>query len=234
MLCYQRLADAALPWAIVGTVILTVAGLYLSWSAAPAGDYQDDAYRIIFVHAPAVWMTLLICGAMAIASVIFIIWRHPLAETAAGAAAPIGAVFTANALIIGSAQRQLMWGTYWDWDASRISLLLLFCLYVTYLALQNAFSDPARGAHVASIFCIVGTVSLSIIYYLITWRNEAQSTFLCSCGHPSNTSIHPGILAALLVMLGAYLCFFVSVHTLQTRAGLAKRKIRNLKADFLD
>ena len=130
----------------------------------------------MFVHVPAAWMALMIYGMMAAASIVAIIWRHPLAEVAARAAAPIGAVFTAIALITGSVWGKPMWGTYWVWDARLTSVLILFFLYIGYVALHDAFDDPARGARAAAILCLVGSVNLPIIKFSVEWWNTSTST----------------------------------------------------------
>ena len=224
---YQRIADAIFPWAIIGAVILTVFGLYQALLAAPPDYQQGEAYRIMFVHVPAAWMALMIYGMMATASVVAIIWRHPLAEIAARAAAPIGAVFTAIALITGSVWGKPMWGTYWVWDARLTSVLILFFLYVGYIALHDAFDDPARGARAAAILCLVGSVNLPIIKFSVEWWNTLHQP--ASVMRVDGPAMPASMLTPLLVMWGAYLCFFIAVHILRTRAELTDRKIRNLR-----
>ena len=108
---------------------------------------------------------------VAVGSAVGLIWRHPLAEVAARAAAPIGAVFTAIALITGSIWGKPMWGTWWVWDARLTSVLILFFLYLGYMALHDAFEDPARGARAASILALVGVVNLPIIKFSVDWWN---------------------------------------------------------------
>jgi heme exporter protein C len=224
---YQRIADAVFPWATAGAVILTVVGLYYALIAAPMDYQQGDAYRIMFVHVPAAWMALMIYAIMAVASIVGIVWRHPLAEIAARAAAPIGAVFTAIALITGSVWGKPMWGTYWVWDARLTSVLILFFLYVGYIALHDAFDDPARGARAAAILCLVGSVNLPIIKFSVEWWNTLHQP--ASIMRADGPAIHPSMLTPLLVMWGAYLCYFTAVHILRTRAELTERKIRNLR-----
>lgn len=224
---YQRIADAIFPWALAGALILTIIGLYYALLAAPPDYQQGEAYRIMFVHVPAAWMALAIYGIMAIASIVAIIWRHPLAEIAARAAAPIGAVFTAIALITGSVWGKPMWGTYWVWDARLTSVLILFFLYIGYIALHDAFDDPARGARAAAILCLVGSVNLPIIKFSVEWWNTLHQP--ASIMRADGPAIHPSMLTPLLVMWGAYLCFFTAVHILRTRAELTDRKIRNLR-----
>ncbi|MEZ5934312.1 MAG: heme ABC transporter permease [Alphaproteobacteria bacterium] len=224
---YQRIADAVFPWALAGAALLTVVGLYYALLVAPPDYQQGEAYRIMFVHVPAAWMALMIYGIMAVASIVAIVWRHPLAEIAARAAAPIGAVFTAVALITGSVWGKPMWGTYWVWDARLTSVLILFFLYVGYIALHDAFDDPARGARAAAILCLVGSVNLPIIKFSVEWWNTLHQP--ASIMRADGPAIHPSMLTPLLVMWGAYLCFFTAVHILRTRAELTDRKIRNLR-----
>jgi heme exporter protein C len=224
---YQRLADLVFPWALLGAVLLLAVGLYQALIAAPPDYQQGEAYRIMFVHVPAAWMALMVYGMMASASIVAIIWRHPLAEIAARAAAPIGAVFTAVALITGSVWGKPMWGTYWVWDARLTSVLILFFLYIGYIALHDAFDDPARGARAAAILCLAGSVNLPIIKFSVEWWNTLHQP--ASIMRADGPAIHPSMLTPLLLMWGAYLCFFVAVHILRTRAELTDRKIRNLR-----
>ncbi len=224
---YQRIADAIFPWALAGTLVLLLVGLYYSLIAAPPDYQQGEAYRIMFVHVPAAWMALMTYGMMAVASIVGMIWRHPLAEIAARAAAPIGAVFTAVALITGSVWGKPMWGTYWVWDARLTSVLILFFLYIGYIALHDAFDDPARGARAAAILCLVGSVNLPIIKFSVEWWNTLHQP--ASIMRADGPAIHPSMLTPLLVMWGAYMCFFIAVHILRTRAELTDRKIRNLR-----
>jgi heme exporter protein C len=224
---YQRIADAVLPWAAGLAVVLMLLGLYLALVVAPPDYQQGEAYRIMFVHVPAAWMALMVYAMMAVMSVVALVWRHPLAEVAARAAAPIGAAFTAIALFTGSLWGKPMWGTFWVWDARLTSVLILLFLYLGYVALHDAFDDPARGARAASILCLVGSVNLPIIKFSVDWWNTLhQPASILRVGGPA---IHSSMLAPLLVMFGAFLCYFVVVHILRTRAELTERKIRNLR-----
>jgi heme exporter protein C len=224
---YQRLADAALPWAGGFAVVLTVLGLYLALFAAPPDYQQGEAYRIMFVHVPAAWMALMIYAMMAAASVVGLVWKHPMAEVAAGAAAPIGAAFTAIALLTGSLWGKPMWGTFWVWDARLTSVLILFFLYLGYIALHDAFDEPARGARAASILCLVGSVNLPIIKFSVDWWNTLHQP--ASILRMDGPAIHASMLWPLVVMWLAFLCYFVAVHILRTRAALAERRLRNLR-----
>ena len=224
---YQRVADAVLPWAAGLAVGLTLLGLYLALVVAPPDYQQGEAYRIMFVHVPAAWMALMVYAMMAAASVLALVWRHPMAEVAARAAAPIGAAFTAIALLTGSLWGKPMWGTFWVWDARLTSVLILLFLYLGYIALHDAFDDPARGARAASILCLVGSVNLPIIKFSVDWWNTLHQP--SSILRMEGPAIHASMLWPLLVMWLAFLCYFVAVHVLRTRAELAERRIRNLR-----
>jgi heme exporter protein C len=224
---YQRIADAVLPWAAGGAAVLTAIGLYLALVVAPPDYQQGEAYRIMYVHVPAAWMALMVYAMMAVASVIGLVWRHPLAEIAARAAAPVGAAFTAVALFTGSVWGKPMWGAFWVWDARLTSVLILLFLYLGYIALHDAFDDPSRGARAASILCLVGSVNLPIIKFSVDWWNTLhQPASILRAGGPA---LHSSMLVPLLVMFGAFLCYFALVHILRTRAELTERKIRNLR-----
>jgi heme exporter protein C len=224
---YQRIADAVLPWAGGLAVVLSVAGLYLALLVAPPDYQQGEAYRMMFVHVPAAWMALMVYALMAVASVAGLVWRHPLAEVAARGAAPIGAAFTAIALVTGSLWGKPMWGTWWVWDGRLTSVLILFFLYLGYIALYEAFDDPGRGARAAALLGRVGSVNLPIIKFSVEWWNTLhQPASILRAGGPA---IDARMLWPLLVMFLAFLCYFAAVHILRTRAELTVRKIRNLR-----
>ena len=193
---YQRIADAILPWAGGRAVVLTSRACISRWWSAPPDYQQGEAYRIMFVHVPAAWMALMVYAMMAVASAVGLVWRHPLAEIAARAAAPIGAAFTAIALVTGSLWGKPMWGTFWVWDARLTSVLILFFLYLGYIALHDAFDDPSRGARAASILCLVGSVNLPIIKFSVDWWNTLhQPACILRAGGPAIAPEHAGAAA---------------------------------------
>jgi heme exporter protein C len=224
---FQKIADVVRPWTTVLALALFPVGLVWALAIAPADYQQADAYRIIYVHVPAAWMSMFTYLIVAVGSAVALIWRHPLAEIAARAAAPIGACFTAIALVTGSIWGQPMWGTWWVWDARLTSVLILFFLYLGYIALYEAFDDPARGARAAAILCLVGSVNLPIIKFSVEWWNTLhQPASILRAGGPA---IDASMLWPLFVMFLAFLCYFAAVHILRTRAELTLRKIRNLR-----
>ena len=144
---FMRVSAALLPWVSVLAAVAIAAGLVWSLVVAPPDYQQGETVRIMFIHVPAAWMALMVYLFVAVASAVALVWRHPLAEIAAQAAAPIGAAFTLVCLATGSLWGRPMWGTWWVWDARLTSVLVLFFLYLGYIALVNAFDDPsAAGA----------------------------------------------------------------------------------------
>jgi heme exporter protein C len=224
---FQKLADAIFPWVAIAAAILTPVALFWALAVAPTDYQQGEAYRIIYVHVPAAWMALLVYALIAGASAVALIWRHPLAEVAARSAAPIGACFTAIALMTGSIWGKPMWGTWWVWDARLTSVLILFFLYLGYIALHDAFEDPGRGSRAASILALVGVVNLPIIKFSVDWWNTLhQPASILRLGGPA---IDASMLWPLLLLALVFKLYFVAVLLLRMRAELTGRRIANLR-----
>jgi heme exporter protein C len=224
---FQRIADAVFPWVAWGALLLTPVALYLALARAPADYQQGEAYRIMFVHVPAAWMALFCYLVVAGGSAVGFVWRHPLAEVAARAAAPVGAAFTAIALFTGSVWGKPMWGTFWVWDARLTSVLILFFLYLGYMALHDAFEDPERGARAAGILALVGVVNLPIIKFSVDWWNTLHQP--ASILRADGPAIHPSMLWPLLLMALVFKLYFVAVLLLRMRAQLTERRLQNLR-----
>ena len=158
---FYRIAGALIPWLAGTCLLLVLAGLYYGLIVAPPDYQQGDSYRIMFVHVPAAWMSLFIYVVMAVAGAIGLIWHIKLAEVIAISSAPIGASFTFLALVTGSIWGKPMWGTWWVWDARLTSELILFFLYIGYIALKGAIDDTRRGDRAGAILLLVG---LSLIH----------------------------------------------------------------------
>jgi heme exporter protein C len=224
---FLRIAAVAQPIAAVVLVAALAIGLYLALFVSPADYQQGDSARIMYVHVPAAWMALFVYTAMAAASAVALIWRHPLAEVIAKSSAPIGACFTFLALVTGSLWGKPMWGTYWVWDARLTSVLVLFFLYLGYIALVNAFDDEQRGLRAASILALVGFVNVPIIKFSVDWWNTLhQPASVIRLGGPT---IHPSMLWPLLAMAVAFKAYYVVVLLLRVRAELAARRARALR-----
>jgi len=224
---FLRIADVLLPWAGGIAVVALGVGLVLSLFVAPADYQQGDSARIMFVHVPAAWMALFTYTFMAVASAVGLIWKHPLADLSAKSAAPIGAGFTLISLVTGSLWGQPMWGTWWVWDARLTSVLVLFFLYLGYIALWQAIDDPTRAAKAAAILALVGFVNVPIIKFSVDWWNTLhQPASVLKIGGPS---IHPSMLWPLLIMALGFKAYFVSVLLIRLRAEIAARRVRALR-----
>jgi heme exporter protein C len=156
------------------------------------------------------------------------VWRHPLAALMARGAAPVGAVFCAVCLLTGSLWGRPMWGTYWVWDARLTSMLLLFFLYLGHIALSRAYDDPGRGDRAAAILALVGAINVPIIKFSVDWWNTLhQPASVMKLGGPS---IHPAILAPLLVMAVALGLLYVVLVLLRTDTEIDRRRLELAEA----
>jgi heme exporter protein C len=224
---FMRLSGSVLPWAAGGTALATVAGLYLALFVAPPDYQQGETVRIMFIHVPSAWMALFSYVAMAAAAACGLIWRHPLADLAAREIAPVGAAFTLLCLVTGSLWGQPMWGTWWVWDARLTSVLVLFFLYLGYLALVHAFDDPTRGARAGAILALVGIVNVPIIKFSVDWWNTLHQP--ASVVKMSGPAIHASMLWPLLMMALAFKLYFVTIVLIRLRAAVLERKLRALQ-----
>jgi heme exporter protein C len=214
-----------LPWLALATVAAFAAGLWLV--AQAPDDYQQGAtVKIMFIHVPNAWLAMAVWTVMSIAALGTLVWRHPLADVAAKAAAPIGAAFTLLALITGSLWGRPMWGTYWEWDARLTSVLILFLMYLGVMALWRSVDDPSRAARAAAIMTLVGAINLPIIKFSVDWWNTLhQPAAVLRLGGPT---IHPSMLVPLLVMAVAFFLLFVTLHLAAMRNEILRRRIRTL------
>ena len=223
---FMRLSAKLVPWVGWLTAALIAVGLYLSLFVAPPDYQQGESVRLMFIHVPAAWMALFIYTNMAVASAVGLIWKHPLADIAARNCAPIGAAFTFIALLTGSLWGKPMWGTWWVWDARLTSVLVLFFLYLGYMALANAFDDPARGSRASAILALVGFINVPIIKFSVDWWNTLhQPASVMRAGGPS---IDASMLVPLLIMAVGFTTYFFTILLLRMRADITARKIRAL------
>jgi heme exporter protein C len=223
---FLSLTERALPWLAGATAILMLVGLQQVFFTPD--DYQQGAaVKIMFVHVPNAWLAMLVWGVMSIAALGTLVWRHPLADVAAKAAAPIGAAFTFLALATGSLWGRPMWGTYWEWDARLTSVLILFLMYLGIMALWRAVDDPSRAARAAAILTLVGAINLPIIKFSVDWWNTLhQPASVLRLGGPT---IHPSMLVPLLVMAAAFMLLFLTLHLAAMRNEILRRRVRTLR-----
>jgi heme exporter protein C len=203
-------------WTFTGLgVIGVLAGVGLGLFWAPSDFRQGDAARIMFVHVPSAWLCMFAFAFMAGASVISLVWRHALADVAAKSAAPIGAVFTAICLATGSIWGYPIWGTWWEWDARMTSVLILFFIYLGYMALWRAMETPQKAARAAAILALVGAVNLPIITYSVEWWNTLHQTKTFFTGDENATA---GFRYPMYIVALGYLALFGGLTLLNMRA----------------
>src|SRR5437588_1464665 len=228
---FLSLAHRALPWLIEITGAAFVVGLYLTYGAPD--DYQQGAtVKIMFIHVPAAWLGMFGWALMSIAALGTLVWRHPLADVAAKAAAPLGAAFTLICLITGSLWGRPMWGTYWVWDARLTSVLVLFLMYLGVIALWRTIDEPSRAARIAAVLILIGALNVPIIKFSVDWWSTLhQPSSVLRLGGPT---IHPTLLIPLFAMAVAFFLLFATLHLAAMRNEIMRRRVRTLmmmKAD---
>lgn len=223
---FLALVATVWPWLAGLTLCLFAVGLYLSFTTT--GDYQQgETVRIMYVHVPAAWLSMMCYTVMALSAFGTLVWRHPLADVSAKAAAPIGAAFTLLALVTGSLWGKPMWGTWWVWDARLTSVFVLFLMYLGLIALNRAMDDPTRAAKVSAVLILVGFVNIPIIKFSVEWWNTLhQPASVVRMGGPT---IDPEFLWPLLVMAVAFSLLFFTLHILAMRNEILRRRIAVLR-----
>jgi heme exporter protein C len=224
---FLRITQVVLPWSAALSAALLAAGFYFALFNSPPDYQQGETVRIMYIHVPAAWMSLFVYSNMAIASAVALIWKHPLAELVAKAAAPLGAGFTFLCLVTGSLWGEPMWGAWWVWDARLTSVLVLFFLYIGYIALVNAFDDPIKGARAGSVLALVGFVNVPIVHFSVEWWNTLhQPASVARMGGPTIAS---SMLIPLFLMALGFTSFFITVLILRVRAEVIDRKLRLMR-----
>ncbi|MEM8770671.1 MAG: heme ABC transporter permease [Pseudomonadota bacterium] len=226
---FEPVAERIFRLAFIAALVFAGFGLYFGLLNSPADYQQGDTVRIMYVHVPAAWMALFCYSAMAASSAAGFIWKHPLADVAAKETAPIGAAFTFLALFTGSIWGKPMWGAWWAWDARLTSVLILFFLYLGYMALWRAVADKTRAARLAAILAIVGFVNVPIIKFSVDWWNSLHQP--ASVLRADGPTIHPAMLTPLFLMIGAYMCAYIAMLMASMRNELAARRIARLEAE---
>jgi len=219
---FYPLAGKCLPWFAWLCILTLGAGLYLGLFVAPPDYQQGETVRIMFIHVPAAWMSMFIYAVMAGAAAVGMVWKIKLTDTFISAAAPIGASFTLIALLTGSLWGKPMWGTWWVWDARLTSELILLFLYLGFMSLQSAIDDPRRAARAGAILVLVGVINLPVIHYSVEWWNTLHQP--ASVVRADGPRIHSSILIPLLVMMGAFKLFFVSIVLLRMRSEILENE----------
>lgn len=223
---FLALTDRVLPWLAGATALLMAVGLQQAWMA-PDDYQQGSTVKIMFVHVPNAWLAMFVWIVMSLSALGTLVWRHPLADVSAKAAAPLGAAFTFVALVTGSLWGRPTWGTYWEWDARMTSVLVLFLMYLGLIALWRAVEDPSRAARAAAILTLVGAINIPIIKFSVEWWNTLHQP--ASLIRSGGTSIHPTILIPLLIMAIAFSLLFLTLHLAAMRNEILRRRVRTLQ-----
>jgi heme exporter protein C len=221
---FMALSGAVLPWLCAAACALLAIGLYQSFFTAPPDYQQGETVRIMFIHVPAAWLAMMGYGIVAASSFGLLVFRHPLADVSAKAAAPIGAVFTLLALITGSLWGKPMWGTYWVWDARLTSVLILFFLYLGLIALRQSIEDEIAASRLTAILAIAGVIILPVIKFSVTWWSTLHqpSTGLTS-------TVHLSMRIPLLLMAAGFTLLFLAMHMQAMRTEILRRRVRVLR-----
>ncbi len=219
---FYRLTGYLLPWLWLGAVGLTIAGLYVGFFVAPTDATQGDAYRIIFIHVPAAWMSMVLYLVMAFWAVIGWAFKARLASMVARSVAPTGAMFTFLALWTGALWGRPTWGTYWVWDARLTTELILLFLYLGYIALVNAIDDVKRADNAGALLALVGSVNVPIIYFSVKWWNTLhQGATVSAIAAPKMAAT---MFTAMMLMTFAFWLYAFAVVFMRTRAMVLERE----------
>ena len=219
---FYPLAGKMVPWFMALAVLLALIGLYIALFAAPTDFQQGDAYRIIFIHVPAAWMSMLIYMVMAFWAGIGLAFNIRLSSMMAHALAPTGALMTFIALWTGAFWGRPTWGTWWVWDARLTSELILFFLYLGYMSLAAAIDDPRRADKASAVLAMVGAINVPIIYFSVKWWNTLhQGSSVSITRAPNMASI---MLTGMLVMVFAFWAYSIAAALMRVRCEILERE----------
>ena len=217
-----RVAGTLTPWIAWPAGLLIVSALYVGLFLAPPDYQQGEGFRMIYVHAPSAWLSVMIYGVMATAAAVGLIWRMKVAHAAAASCAAIGASFTFVSLVTGMLWGKPMWGTYWVWDPRLTAQLVLLFLYLGYMALRSGIDDLGRADRASAVLAIIGVVNLPIIRYSVEWWNSIhQAPSVMKMERPSMPF---DMLAPLLMMLLGFTLMFAAVMLVRMRAAVLRRE----------
>lgn len=223
---FLGLVQRVLPWLALATLVAFAIGL--TQAVNSPDDYQQGAtVKIMYLHVPAAWLGMMGWGLMTVAALGTLVWRHPLADVAGKAAAPVGAAFTFICLVTGSLWGRPTWGTYWVWDARLTSMLVLFLLYLGVIALYWTAEDPGRGSRAAAVLILVGALNLPIIKFSVDWWNTLHQP--ASLFRAGGSAIAPSLLYPLFGMTVAFTLLFFSLHLAAMRNEILRRRVRTMR-----
>ena len=220
---FYPFAGRLLPWLGVLAAVLLLLGAGWGLAVAPADYQQGDGYRIMFIHVPAAWLSMLTYMVLASGAFVFLVWRIKLADMLAKCCAPLGAAFTFLTLVTGSLWGKPMWGTWWAWGAARLtSELVLLFLYLGLIALRGAIDEPQRAGRATALLALVGVVNIPIIHFSVDWWNTLHQP--ASLTRMDGPAIHPAMLTPLLLMIAGFTVYFAAVLLQRMRCEILERE----------
>jgi heme exporter protein C len=216
-----------LVWPLAGlTVVLFAIGLYFSFFNSPEDYQMGDTVRIMYIHVPNAWLSQFTYAVMAASALGTLVWRHPMADVSAKAAAPLGAIFTALALFTGALWGRPTWGTFWEWDGRMTSTLVLLLIYLGIIALWRAFDDQLKAGRIVAVFTLVGALNIPVIKFSVDWWNTLHQP--ASVFRPDGPRMPMSILTPLLVMTLAFTLLFLTLHLVRMRTEVLRRRADSL------
>ena len=219
---FFRVSGKLIPWAAAVAVLLGAIGLYIGFFVAPTDHQQGDAYRIIYLHVPAAWMSMFVYVVMAFWAGIGLAFNTRMSSMMASALAPTGALFAFLALWTGALWGKPTWGAWWVWDARLTSELILLFLYVGFMALQAAIDEPRRADKAGAILALVGVVNVPIIYYSVQWWNTLHQG--SSINMQNAPTMAMTMLWGMLVMALAFWAYTIAVTLMRVRCIVLERE----------
>ena len=221
---FMALSAAALQWLSAVAALTLAVGLYLTFWVSPPDYQQGQTVKIMYVHVPSAWLGMAAYLTVAASSFGLLVFRHPLADVSARAAAPIGAAFTLLALVTGSLWGKPMWGTYWVWDARLTSVLLLFFLYLGLIALRSAVEDESAAAKLTAVLALVGVALLPVIKFSVEWwatLHQPSTQF--------TSTLDASFRTPLLVNAVGFTLLFACMHIKAMRNEVLRRRVKALQ-----
>jgi heme exporter protein C len=223
---FMALSARLLTWCWVVAAGLIGSGLYLAFFCSPPDYQQGQTVKIMYIHVPAAWLSMLIYTLIAFSSFGLLVFRHPLADVSAKAAAPLGATFTFLALATGSLWGKPMWGTFWVWDPRLTSVLILLFLYLGLIALRSSIEDEALAAKLTAVLSLVGIAILPVIKFSVEWNSLHQPASVMRLGAPT---IHASLLWPLFVMALGMTVLFMALQLKAMRNEILRRRVKALR-----
>jgi heme exporter protein C len=219
---FYRVSGLWIPWLGMLSAVGLLAGAYWGLVVAPPDYQMGDSYRIIFVHVPAAWLSLMLYVVMAGSAALTLIWKVKIADVIAASCAVVGAWFTFLTLVSGSLWGKPTWFTWWVWDARLTSELILLFLYLGIIGLRSAIEDMQAAARACAVLALVGVVNIPIIHYSVEWWHTLhQGATVTKFSAPS---IHTSMLWPLLVMAVAFMLYAALAVLMRSRCEVLKRE----------